>query len=111
MLFVCLDRGLGGSSDKHKSYYVGQGRHNVPRYLDVHKNVKGVKLKDVAEAHAKDLKVQGKYGVNFQRYWLDEKQGTIFCLSDAPNKEAIAKAHKEAHGLLPSETFEVQEGS
>jgi len=85
--------------------------HNVPRYLDVHKNVKGVKLKDVAEAHAKDLKVQGKYGVNFQRYWLDEKQGTIFCLSDAPNKEAIAKAHKEAHGLLPSETFEVQEGS
>jgi hypothetical protein len=83
----------------------------VPRYIDVHKGMKGVKLKDVAEAHAKDLRVQGKYGVNFQRYWLDEKEGTIFCLSDAPNREAISKAHKEAHGLLPSETFEVQEGS
>jgi len=83
----------------------------VPRYIDVHKGMKGVKLKDVAEAHAKDLKVQGKYGVSFQKYWLDEKEGTIFCLSEAPNREAISMAHKEAHGLLPSETFEVQEGS
>jgi len=83
----------------------------MPRYMDIHRNVKGAKLQDVAEAHAKDLKVQGKYGVNFQRYWLDEKEGTIFCLSDAPNSEAIRKAHGEAHGLLPSETFEVQEGS
>ncbi len=82
----------------------------MPRYIDVHKDMKGVKLKDVAEAHAKDLKVQGKYGVKFQMYWLDEKQGTIFCLSDAPNRDAITKAHKEAHGLLPQETFEVQEG-
>jgi len=83
----------------------------MPRYLDVHKGLKGVKLKDVAEAHAKDLKVQGKSGVDFQRYWLDEEQGTIFCLSDAPDSEAISKAHKEAHGLLPSETYKVQEGS
>ena len=83
----------------------------MPKYLDVHKNMTGVKLKDVAEAHAKDLNVQGKYGVSFQRYWLDEKEGTIFCLSEAPNEEAITKAHREAHGLLPSETHEVQEGN
>ncbi|MEM0116995.1 MAG: DUF4242 domain-containing protein [Conexivisphaerales archaeon] len=83
----------------------------MPSYIDVHKNVKGVKLKDVAEAHAKDLKVQSKYGVKFKKYWIDEEQGTVFCLSDAPNKEAISKAHKEAHGLLPQETFEVLEGS
>jgi Nickel responsive protein SCO4226-like len=83
----------------------------MPKYLDVHRNMKGVKLKDVAEAHAKDLRVQGKYGVSFQKYWLDEKEGAIFCLADAPNSEAISKAHKEAHGLLPTETYEVQEGS
>jgi len=83
----------------------------MPRYIDIHRNMKGAKLKDVAEAHAKDLKVQGKYGVKFQKYWLDEKEGAIFCLSEAPNPEAIAKAHGEAHGLLPSETYEVQEGS
>ena len=83
----------------------------MPKYIDVHKNMKGVNLKDVAEAHAKDLKVQGKYGVEFEKYWLDEKEGTIFCLSHAPNAEAVSKTHKEAHGLLPSETFEVKEGS
>ena len=82
----------------------------MPTYIDVHKNMKGVKLEDVAEAHAKDLKVQNKYGVDFQKYWVDEKQGTIFCLSNAPDRESITKAHKEAHGLLPSETFEVHEG-
>lgn len=83
----------------------------MPTYIDVHKNMKGVKLKDVAEAHAKDLQVQGKYGVDFQKYWVDENEGTIFCLSHAPDKESISKAHKEAHGLLPAETFEVNEGS
>ena len=82
----------------------------MPRYLDINRDVKGVKLKDVAEAYAKDPRVQGKYGVNFQKYWLDEGKGTIFCLSDAPNREAITKAYGEAYGLLPSETFEVQEG-
>jgi Nickel responsive protein SCO4226-like len=73
--------------------------------------MKGVKLKDVAEAHAKDLKVQGKYGVNFRKYRLDEKQGTIFSQSDTPSREAITKVPYEAHGLLPSETFEVEVGS
>ena len=36
--------------------------------------MKGVKLKDVAEAHARDLEVQGKDGVSFRKYWLDEKE-------------------------------------
>jgi hypothetical protein len=84
---------------------------NMPRYLDIHRNLKGTKLKDVAAAHANDLKVQNKYGVKFLKYWIDEKEGTVFCLSDAPNKDAPTKAHKEAHGLLPSETYEVLEGS
>lgn len=35
----------------------------------------------------------------------------VFCLSTSPNKEAISEAHKEAHGLVPQEIFEVQEGS
>lgn len=83
----------------------------MPHYIDVHKGLKGTKLKDVAEAHAKDLKVQNKYGVKFLKYWVDETEGTVFCLSEAPNKEAPSKAHREAHGLIPSETYEVKEGS
>ncbi len=83
----------------------------MPRYIDVHKGLKGTKLKDVAEAHAKDLKVQHKHGVKFLKYWVDEKEGTVFCLSEAPDKDAPTRAHKEAHGLLPDETYEVKEGS
>ena len=83
----------------------------MPRYMDVHKKVPGVTKKAVAEAHAKDLKVQKKYGVSYVQYWVDVKSEKVFCLVDAPNKEAAAKVHKEAHGLLADEIFEVSEGS
>ena len=82
----------------------------MPRYMDVHWNLKGTKLADVKDAHAKDLAVQNKYGVKFLKFWVDEKAGAIFCLSDAPNREAPRKAHSDAHGLLPDETYEVLEG-
>lgn len=83
----------------------------MPRYIDVHSGLKGVKLQDVAEAHAKDLKAQNRHGVKFLRFWVDENQGMVFCLSEAPDKDAPRKAHAEAHGLLPDETYEVLEGS
>lgn len=38
-------------------------------YLDVHNLEPGkVSFEAVAEAHAKDLKTQGKYGVHFIKY-------------------------------------------
>ena len=82
----------------------------MPLYMDMHK-VKGVTAKAVAEAHAKDLKVQGKHGVKYLRYWVDESSGTIFCLSEAPSAEAAARVHREAHGLVADQVFEVKEGS
>jgi Nickel responsive protein SCO4226-like len=82
----------------------------MPRYLDVHRNLNGVTLSDVQAAHEKDLKTQSKQGVKFIKYWVDQKAGAVFCLSEAPNKEAPMKVHAEAHGLLPDETYEVQEG-
>jgi hypothetical protein len=83
----------------------------MPRYMDVHKHIPGVTKEAVAEAHAKDLKVQGKYGVNYVKYWVDEKSEKVFCLVDAPNKEAATRVHKEARGLLADEAYEVSEGS
>ena len=82
----------------------------MPLYMDSHRNMKGVTVKAVAEAHAKDLKVQGKHGVEYLNYWVDEKGGTIQCLVSAPNAEAAARVHKEAHGLLADEIHEVQQG-
>ncbi len=81
----------------------------MPRYLDIHRNLKGMTLKDMQVAHAKDLKVQSKFGVEFLKLWFDEENGIAICLSNAPDREAPSKTHGEAHGFLPIETFEVQE--
>jgi hypothetical protein len=83
----------------------------MPRCMDVHKKVPGVTKEAVAEAHAKYLKVQGKYGVNYVKYWVDESSEKVFCLIDASNKEAAAGVHKEAHGFVADEINEVTEGS
>jgi len=80
-------------------------------YIDVHELGPGkVTAKDVAAAHQKDLAVQKKYGVNFINYWVDENKGLVYCLSTAPDTDAIRKTHAEAHGLLPAETYSVTDG-
>ena len=65
---------------------------------------------DVAGAHAQDLEIQGEYGVDYRHYWVDEAAGRIFCLVDAPDAETAALVHREAHGLVADEIFEVHEG-
>ncbi len=83
----------------------------MPLYMDVHKNVEGLTADAVAEAHQKDLAVQGKYGVQYLRYWYNEAEGTAFCLCEAPSKEAATAVHREAHGLVADEITEVKEGT
>lgn len=83
----------------------------MPLYLDVHTMTGGVAAGDVAKAHEADLQTQGGYDVHYLRYWVDEQQGKIFCLVDAPSAEAAASVHREAHGLVADEIYEVQEGS
>ena len=83
----------------------------MPLFLDTHTVEGGVSAKDVADAHMKDLEKQGEYGVNYKRYWVDEKQGKIFCLVEAPDAETAHRVHREAHGLVADEIYEVQEGA
>ena len=83
----------------------------MPLYMDVHTMDGGVSADDVAGAHAKDIEHQHEHGVDFKRYWVDEKQGKIFCLVEAPNADAAVTVHREAHGLVPDEIYEVREGS
>jgi hypothetical protein len=66
-----------------------------------------VTLEAARAAHRRDLETQGKYGVDFEAYWVDEKQGKIYCLASAPSAEATAAVHKEAHGLLAGQIMEV----
>ena len=83
----------------------------MPLFMDVHHMDGTVSAADVAGAHQKDLETQSKYGVNYMRYWVDESAGKIFCLVDAPDAEAAHTVHREAHGLVADEIFEVNEGS
>jgi hypothetical protein len=81
-------------------------------YMDVHHLGAGkVKYADVAKAHAKDLATEKKYGVHFMKYWVDESAGTVYCLSSAPDTQAIVKTHGEAHGLLPDQIYLVKSGT
>jgi Protein of unknown function (DUF4242) len=82
----------------------------MPLFMDVH-NIEGVKADDVAKAHDEDLRVQGDHGVNYLQYWVDEANGKIFCLVEAPDREAANTVHREAHGLVADEIYPVEEGS
>ena len=84
---------------------------NKKLFLDIHKLGAGkVTAAAVADAHKKDLAVQGKYGVNFINYWVDEKAGVVMCLSEAEDKESVINTHKEAHGLIPADIREIKQG-
>ena len=83
----------------------------MPLYMDVHNRIEGLTAAAVAEAHKKDLATQGKYGVNYKQYWFDEGTGKVFCLLEAPSKEAAANVHREATGMVADEIVEVQEGT
>ena len=80
-------------------------------YMDVHTIEGGVGLSDVEQAHSADLRVQGDHQVKYLRYWVDEPEGKVFCLVEAPSAEAAATVHREAHGLVAQQIFEVREGS
>jgi Protein of unknown function (DUF4242) len=83
----------------------------MPTFMDVHTIEGGVSAADVAKAHQADLATQEQYGVQYRRYWVDEKQGRVFCLVDAPDADAAVRVHREAHGLVADEIYEVTEHS
>ncbi len=83
----------------------------MPLYMDMHHIDGGVKAEDVAKAHEADLQTQDRYGVQYLRYWVDEAEGKIFCLVDAPSEDAANEVHREAHGLVADVVHRVVEGT
>jgi hypothetical protein len=91
--------------------HIDRRRAHMPLYMDVHSLGEGVTVDAVAQAHQADLQTQGKHDVEYLRYWVNEAQGRIFCLVQAPDPDAASAVHREAHGLVADEVLEVQEGS
>lgn len=80
----------------------------MPLYMDFHRGVKGLTLKEVEDAHLMDLKVQDQYGVKYHKFWMNEETGTVFCLIEGPNKEACKAVHLHSHGGVACEIIEVK---
>jgi AraC-like DNA-binding protein len=74
--------------------------------MDVH-NVPGIKARDVAEAHRKDILLQEEHGCNCMTYWIDEERENVFCLIEAPAAKAVEELHNRAHGFTPHKIIEV----
>lgn len=82
----------------------------MPLFMDKHLGgTDEMTAKDVADAHMKDLEIQGKYDVRYITYWFDYRNQTVFCLAEAPTADAAAKVHLEAHGLVANEIIEVDQ--
>jgi hypothetical protein len=82
----------------------------MPLYMDIHHKVAGLTPEAIEEAHRRDLAVQAKYGVRYLKYWYDLNTERVFCLVEAPSKEAAEAVHREAHGGVADEIIEVTEG-
>jgi class 3 adenylate cyclase len=78
--------------------------------MDRHRVPTDTTPEDVAAAHDLDQKIEAQYGVKYLTYWFDRANGGIFCLAQAPSKEAAIRVHAEAHGLLAEELIEVEQG-
>lgn len=81
----------------------------MPLFMDYHKGL-SVSIDDVKNAHLADEAVQSKYGVVYHQFWVNEQDGTVFCLMEGPDKEACAAVHREAHGNVACSIVEVAVG-
>jgi class 3 adenylate cyclase len=78
----------------------------MPFFMDIHK-FQGATAEQIAKAHAADLAVQGRYDVEYMKYWFNESCGKVFCLIHAPTAEAAALVHRESHGQVADKIIEV----
>jgi len=83
----------------------------MPLFMDVHEFADGVAIDDVAKAHLQTQPGHDVNDVNYLRYWVDETAGRVFCLVEAPSADAAAEVHRQAHGLVADQIYQVQEGS
>jgi Protein of unknown function (DUF4242) len=68
----------------------------MPQFMDVHTDMVGVTPEQLLEAHRADLAIQDDEHVDFKHAWADPKSGHVFCLSEAPDAQAVQRIHERA---------------
>ena len=79
----------------------------MPYFMDRHDDVDAT-AEELAAAHAADLQVQARYGVNYLSYWFDPAARSVFCFVEAPSADACEAVHREAHGELANQIIPVE---
>ncbi len=78
----------------------------MARFMDVHSGFVGVTQQQLEAAHKRDLAIEADEGVHFERAWLDQETGKVFCLASGPSREAVLRIHERA-GHATSEIYEL----
>lgn len=81
----------------------------MPLFMDFHQ-IDGVTVDAVKTAHIADISIQDKYGVKYHQFWVNEEAGTVFCLTEGPDKATCEMVHKMAHGNVACALTEVETG-
>lgn len=78
----------------------------MSKFIDIHTGMKGIDKAKLTDDHKKDTQIESSEGVKFLKVWADPTSGKVFCLSEAPNKDAVLRVHKKA-GHATDEIYEV----
>lgn len=78
----------------------------MPKFMDIHSEMKGIDQEKLTAAHQADTDIEDSEGVHFLQAWADPQSGKVFCLSEAPSKEAVQRIHERA-GHKAEEIYEV----
>jgi hypothetical protein len=65
----------------------------MPVFMDVHRNMHGITADALRAAHEQDVAVQGVENVEFKHAWADPESGTVFCLAEGPDADAVRRVH------------------
>jgi hypothetical protein len=76
------------------------------RFMDIHTGMEGIDRASLEAAHKADTDIEASEDVKFLHAWADPKSGKVFCLSEAPNKDAVLRVHERA-GHATDEIYEV----
>lgn len=79
----------------------------MPLYMDFHK-IENITIDGVLTAHMADESIQEKYGVKYHQFWINQKEGTVFCLVEGPDAKTCELVHQLAHGNLACAMTEVE---
>jgi AraC-like DNA-binding protein len=82
----------------------------MPFYMDFHK-FDNISVDNVQSAHTADEAIQEQFGVRYHQYWVNQKEGTVFCLVEGPDAKTCEHVHQLAHGNLACAMTEVEPGT